>query len=114
MVRSLQIQAVKRYILFMALSFAVLQASAQSLIYQVVPEVYQEQDQWCWAGTTQAVISHYGKYVSQCSIAEYVRTVATWHSYGSTNCCVSGSGGCNYWNYNWGYTGSIQDILVHF
>lgn len=79
-----------------------------------VPVVIQEQDQWCWAGCTKCILNYYGDSVRQCDIAEYVRTVATWHSYGATPCCTDATLGCNYWNYNWGFTGSIQDILVHF
>ncbi len=76
--------------------------------------VVQQQDQWCWAGCSKCILNYYGDSVNQCDIAEYTRTVATWHSFGSTNCCINASAGCNYWNYNWGYAGSIKDILNHF
>lgn len=79
-----------------------------------VPEVTQEQNQWCWAGVTTTILDYYGYPTPQCDIAEYTRTVATWNDFGSTNCCTNPSVGCNYWNYNYGYDGSIQDILVHF
>ncbi|MFA5780642.1 MAG: T9SS type A sorting domain-containing protein [Bacteroidales bacterium] len=79
-----------------------------------VPQVIQEQSEWCWAGVTKCVLDYYGYPNQQCTIAEYARTVITWTSYGSVNCCVDPNQGCNYWNYNYGYTGSIQDILVHF
>lgn len=74
----------------------------------------QEQDQWCWAGVSKSILDYYGESVSQCQIAEYARTVIDWHNFGSINCCLNPSQGCNYWNYNWGNAGSIQDILVHF
>jgi hypothetical protein len=106
------ITAVRRYILFIAVLFSAFCAQAQTVL--PLPVASQEQNQWCWAGVTTSVLAYYGKNVPQCNIAEYVRTVATWHSYGSTNCCVSASAGCNYWNYNWGYPGSIEDILLHF
>jgi hypothetical protein len=74
----------------------------------------QEQNEWCWAGCTKSMLNYYGIAVNQCQIADYSRTVATWHSFGTTNCCTNPALGCNYWNYNWGYAGSIQDILTHF
>ncbi len=79
-----------------------------------VNEIFQEQDQWCWAGVSACVLDYYSVPTPQCEIAEYTRTVATWHSFGTTDCCDNAGLGCNYWNYNWGYPGSIQDILVHF
>ncbi|MCX6286633.1 MAG: T9SS type A sorting domain-containing protein [Bacteroidetes bacterium] len=79
-----------------------------------VPEITQEQNQWCWAGVSACALDYYCTTTAQCDIAEYTRTVATWHSFGSTDCCVNPNVGCNYWNYNWGYPGSIQDILIHF
>jgi hypothetical protein len=79
-----------------------------------VPQVIQEQDQWCWAGVSKCILDYYGFPNQQCTIAEYARNVITWTSFGSVNCCTDPGQGCNYWNYNWGHTGSIQDILVHF
>jgi len=72
-------------------------------------------NQWCWAGCSKTILDYYGFVTpQQCDIAEWVRTTATFHNFGSVNCCVNASLGCNYWNYNYGYAGSIQDILVHF
>jgi len=76
-----------------------------------VPLVTQEQDQWCWAGSTQSVLTYYGNYKNQCEIAEYTRTRATWHDFGSENCCTNPSGKCNYWNYMYGENGSVVNIL---
>lgn len=76
-----------------------------------VPAVVQEQSEWCWAAVSSSILGYYKKPLSQCAIAEYARTKATWHDYGQVDCCKSPSGACNYWNYNWGYPGSIQDIL---
>lgn len=78
------------------------------------PEVIQEQNQWCWSGVSKSILDYYGYHPSQCEIAEYARSVITWSNFGSVNCCINPNLGCNYWNYNWGYPGSIQDILVHF
>jgi hypothetical protein len=79
-----------------------------------VNEVIQEQNQWCWAAVSACALQYYCYPKEQCEIAEYTRTVATWHNFGTTDCCVNPNLGCNYWNYNWGYPGSIQDILLHF
>lgn len=76
--------------------------------------VVQEQNQWCWAGVSKCILDYYGNNQQQCDIADYARTVITWNNFGSVNCCVDPNQGCNYWNYNFGYPGSIQDILIHF
>jgi hypothetical protein len=76
-----------------------------------VPEVTQEQTEWCWAGTSCCVLNYYGKPVSQCTIADFTRTKATWHDFGTENCCDVPGKKCNYWNYNYGYPGSIEEIL---
>jgi hypothetical protein len=79
-----------------------------------VDQITQEQNQWCWVGVSKCVLDYYNHPVQQCAIAEYTRSVATWHDFGSVNCCTLPDTNCNYWNYNWGYAGSIQDILIHF
>jgi hypothetical protein len=82
--------------------------------YLRVPQTIQEQDQWCWAATSSCVLNYYGKNIPQCMCAEYTREVAGWHNFGNIDCCVDPNQGCNYWNYNWGYSGSIEDILSHW
>jgi hypothetical protein len=79
-----------------------------------VPQVIQERSEWCWVGVSKAVLDYYGFPLSQCEIAEYARQSITWNNFGTTDCCVNPNLGCNYWNYNYGYSGSIQDILLHF
>jgi hypothetical protein len=76
-----------------------------------VPQVFQEQTEWCWAGTSTAVLRYYGKTVQQCDVVNYTRQTATWHDFGKDDCCLKPSGACNYWNYNYGYPGSISEIL---
>ncbi len=71
-------------------------------------------DQWCWAGCSKTILDYYGFASTQCDIAEWVRTKATFYNFGNFNCCVNATQGCNYWNYNYGYSGSIQDILIQF
>lgn len=72
----------------------------------------QEQTSWCWAGTSQCVLYYYGNNYEQCEIAEYTRNTATFHDFGSTDCCVDPDGDCNYWNYMYDYAGSIESILL--
>ncbi len=79
-----------------------------------VPPVEQEQSQWCWAGVSASVLAYYGQDIEQCEIAEYTRTHATWHDFGPVNCCADPNQGCNYWNYNSDYTGSIEQILLNW
>ncbi len=74
----------------------------------------QSQNQWCWSACSNCILKHYGVTTTQCQIAEYNRTVSTWHNFGTQDCCVSPGGLCNYWNYMWGYAGSIEDILSYF
>lgn len=93
--------------------FVLLINNAHSQILNV-PEVFQEQDNWCWAGVSKCIFEYYGYAVEQCQIAEYARQVSTWHDFGDVDCCQDATLGCNYWNYAWGCEGSIQDILVYF
>ena len=79
-----------------------------------VNKIEQEQDQWCWAASSKNILDYYGIVKKQCEIAEWVRNNATFHNFGSTNCCTNASNGCNYWNYNYDEKASIQDILVYF
>jgi hypothetical protein len=87
---------------------AVKPAGAQQLD---VPVVFQEMSQWCWAAVSQSMLAFQGVEVQQCEIAEYTRTTATWHNFGSNHCC---NRSCNHWNYLQGTPGSIEDILWHF
>jgi PKD repeat protein len=80
-----------------------------------VPLCEQEYDQWCWAGSSWSVLQYYGNDYQQCEIAEYTRTHATFHDFGSVDCCLPSSTpgwACNYWNYNYDYEGSIRNILI--
>lgn len=79
-----------------------------------LPTTFQVQNQWCWSACSNTILKHYGVTTTQCQIAEYTRTVATWNNFGPTDCCITATAGCNYWNYMWGYAGSIQDILNQF
>ena len=68
-----------------------------------LPQKYQEKDQWCWAGCSQAILEYYGPVVTQTNIAAY------------------GTGGVNTWNYLWGtgtedgvFRRGIREILQYF
>jgi hypothetical protein len=102
--------------LYVFLGIVIFSGFGCSLRAQVlnVGEFIQEQDQWCWSGSSACVLDYFCATTAQCTIAEFTREVATWHNFGSTDCCVNPGLGCNYWNYNWGCSGSIQDILMHF
>jgi chitodextrinase len=47
-----------------------------------VPLEIQEHSNWCWATSSQAVLSYYGKSVTQCSIASY-----TFYPWDPPACC---------------------------
>ena len=83
---------------------------------QILPVslVIQEQNQWCWAAVSKCVLEYYDHPLSQCEIAEYTRTRASWNDFGTINCCVVPYGACNHSNYLWGESGGISDILKHF
>jgi len=90
------------------LAFPIISA-ADDVLY--LPESIQEHSQWCWAGSSQAVLQHYGAYVEQCEIVNW--------AFGSSSCCGNTDfywtdTSCNNWNYMYGVTGSLQDILTHW
>ncbi len=74
-----------------------------------LPEKTQEHSQWCWAGTSQAILAYYGISVEQCVIANW--------AWSRSDCCgdsvYNSSSACNQSNYMYGSTssGSLQDIL---
>ena len=77
-----------------------------------VPEKFQEQNQWCWAGSAQAVLSYYGTTVAQCDMADFARINNGW---GADNCCSNPTGViCNQPNYMYGTAGSLQAIMVNW
>lgn len=101
----------KRYAIVFILALCFATTYAQVLD---VPEVSQEQNEWCWAAVSSSVLGYYGKPTSQCTIADFTRTKATWRDFGTDNCCDVPNKKCNYWNYNYGYAGSIEDILKNW
>ena len=82
-----------------------------------VTNLTQEYDQWCWAGSSKSILDYYGQNHKQCDLVNYTRSVATFYDFGTADCCLSKTTPgwmCNYWNYNWGYAGSIADIFNNF
>lgn len=89
-------QSFKNQSIFLLLLIASYGLSANVLN---VPQIFQEQTQWCWAGTSQAIFRFYGVHLSQTEIAQV------------------GSGGRNEWIYLYGRSGfrsSIQNIFSHW
>lgn len=75
--------------------------SAQSDAILNLDQCYQEQTQWCWAGTTQSVLRFYGYNLTQTAIAAY------------------GTNGANEWNWLYGESTNptrrgINMIMDHF
>jgi ABC-type bacteriocin/lantibiotic exporter with double-glycine peptidase domain len=66
-----------------------------------VPQKNQEQDQWCWAACSQAILEYYGTLKTQTEIAQY------------------GTDGANIWNWLYGSSSNptrngMDLILDHF
>ncbi|MAM05480.1 MAG: hypothetical protein CMD06_05935, partial [Flavobacteriales bacterium] len=102
--------------IFLLVSFQ--NISAQIL---AVPEIEQEQNQWCWSGVSKCILDYYfsannwpaGSNQNQCGIAEYARTQNSGY-FGGSNCCAFPTGSCNNPNWMYGVNGSIEDILSFF
>jgi len=93
----------KRCLLAGCLALALLWTNAAFATVLNVPQRYQEQSQWCWAGCSQAILEYYGTSKTQTQIAAY------------------GTQGVNTWNYLWDSRPlddppryGIDLILLHF
>jgi hypothetical protein len=85
---------------------------AQTTYQANVKVTRQEQNQWCWDANSKCILEYYGTTVTQCTIAEYARTINP-STFGTANCCTNPSGKCNNPNYIEG-NGGIQGMLKHF
>jgi len=100
---------VKAFLLVTVLAIIVFGSLISADVTLNVPEKIQEYSEWCWAGSTQAVIFYYGSTPNQCEIANY--------AWSSTRCCsVTGDfyakiKGCNKANWFFGTDGSVEGIL---
>lgn len=106
----------KRYVFrliaaaFILLTIMVRGADAKIL---TVPSVSQlPQTNWCWAASSQAVLSYTQNAPGMCNIADWARQQNGW---GNDNCCTNGTGAiCNQPNAMWGPAGSLQSILQNW
>ena len=77
-----------------------------------VPERFQEYSNWCWAGSSQAILYYFNQFPAQCEIANY--------AWSTTKCCTDSTNfydrlkGCNKANYLYGTEGSIEGILANW
>jgi len=77
-----------------------------------VPEVLQSEEYWYWAACSEAVLTYYSPYVSQCEIANYARENCNWGEY---DCCNSPAGSiCDVGNGLYGTACSADLILGHW
>lgn len=94
---------------FLIIGFAFVSAYAASVSI-AVPERAQEHSEWCWAGSSKAVLDYYGTSITQC-------TIANW-AWSRSDCCgntdFNWSHSCNQPNYMYGTSGSLQGILSHW
>jgi|SRR3954468_7621021 len=90
--------------------FSVNTAIAQNQV--PISVVSQEQNQWCWDANSKCILKYYGFNISQCTIAEYCRSVNP-STFGSSACCSNPSGKCNSPNYLDGESG-VKGVLKHF
>lgn len=98
--------------IFFAIIFSAIQLQSQVLS---VSQAIQEKDQWDWAAASASILDYYCSPVSQCIIAEYVRSSEQFADIdlGTVKCCDT-KNTCNTKNYATGGPGSIEDILNHF
>jgi hypothetical protein len=95
-----------------ALILLIANAGTAQIYKANVPVVSQQQNQWCWDANSKCILNYYGFTVTQCAIAEYVRTIDP-GTFGTVNCCSSPSGKCNNPNYLAGASG-VEGVLKHF
>lgn len=92
--------SIKRYLLIVLMPLVLAPSISISAVLDI-PQKYQEEDQWCWAACSEAVLDYYGTIRTQTDIAQY------------------GTGGANIWNWIYGSTlnptrRGIDLILLHF
>jgi hypothetical protein len=93
-----------------ALALALPVAHAQWRILYV-PLVTQEHSQWCWAGSSNAVLQYYwANYPSQCQIVNWAYGI----NYACGNQTFNWNSYANQPNSLYGSGGSVQNILYHW
>jgi hypothetical protein len=73
-----------------------------------VPLVTQEHSQWCWAGSSKAVLNYYNRTPSQCQIVNWAYGI----SYACGNTTFNWNSYANRPNNMYGTSGSVQNILA--
>ncbi|HYD81781.1 MAG TPA: C39 family peptidase [Paucimonas sp.] len=72
-----------------------------------VPTIIQEHSNWCWAGSSKAVLHFYAKYPSQCQIVNWAYGI----NYACGNTDFYWNSTANTPNAMYGTNGSLQSIL---
>ncbi|UTY55711.1 hypothetical protein HPQ68_00035 [Massilia sp. erpn] len=72
-----------------------------------IPLVTQEHSQWCWSGTSKAVLNFYGQNPSQCQIVNWAFGL----NYACGNSNFNWNSPANQPNSMYGSNGSVQNIL---
>ncbi|AMP04934.1 C39 family peptidase [Collimonas pratensis] len=75
-----------------------------------VPLVTQEHSEWCWAGSSKAVLNFYRKTPSQCNIVNWAFGI----NYACGNSRFNWNSQANQPNGMYGNNGSVQDILSYW
>jgi peptidase C39-like protein/FG-GAP repeat protein len=99
----------KKYIIILTMAFIVVLAGSLPALAGIlpVPMIYQTQNQWCWAGSCQMILSYYGTATAQCTMANYC--------FGLSYCCSSPSStSCNQPNWIFGYGKDMAEVLSHY
>jgi predicted outer membrane repeat protein len=104
----------KTRLLILALAALAAQAAVRAAVLEV-PLTPQEQNNWCWAACTKAVLSYYQKPVEERQLAHFACLRNGW----STSCdCWNDPGGsaCNQANgiCTADYAGAIQNLLANW
>lgn len=107
-----------RFLILLPLLLALYTSVCEARIL-AVPAFKQETSNWCWAATSQAILSYYGinalengRFISQCEIANWARAQNGW---GNDDCCSNPGGSiCNQVNNISNNPGSIRSILAHW
>jgi len=82
-----------------------------------VPETFQEHREWCWAGSSKAVLDYYSSASTNCGAVVTQCTIANW-AWSRSDCCGNSDFNwnhtCNQSNAMYGTSGSLEAILVNW
>jgi len=77
-----------------------------------VPQEDQQENFWCWAASSQAVLTYTGNAPGQCGIVDWAREQNEW---GDGDCCLNGgSEACNRGNWFFGTAGAVDRVLENW